>query len=71
MCVTDASGVMTQDSEQSPMGALSLYNLTVSRYKPRRAEAVPDEDPAELMREVLTIEREITAGLEKLLAEVK
>ena len=53
------------------MGALSLYNLTVSRYKPRRAEAVPDEDPAELMREVLTIEREITAGLEKLLAEVK
>ena len=47
------------------------YNLTASRNKPRLAEAVPDEDPAELMREVLAIEREITAGLEKLLAEVK
>ena len=47
------------------------YNLTASRYKPRVAEAVPDEDPAELIREVLAIEREITAGLEKLLDEVK
>ena len=47
------------------------YNLAASRYKPRVAEAVPDEDPAELIREVLTIEREITAGLEKLLEEVK
>ena len=35
-----------------------------------RAETVPDEDPAELIREVLAIEREITAGLEKLLDEV-
>ena len=49
----------------------SLYNLTASRYKPRVAEAVPDEDPAELIREVFAIEREITAGLEKLLDEVK
>jgi type I restriction enzyme M protein len=47
------------------------YNLTASRYKPRVAEAVPDEDPAELIREVLAIEREITAGLEKLLEEVE
>ena len=47
------------------------YNLTASRYKPRVAEAVPDEDPAELIREVLAIEREITAGLEKLLGEVE
>ena len=37
----------------------------------RVAEAVPDEDPAELIREVLAIEREITAGLEKLLGEVE
>ena len=37
----------------------------------RVAEAVPDEDPAELIREVLAIEREITARLEKLLEEVK
>lgn len=47
------------------------YNLTASRYKPRVAEAVPDEDPAELIREVLEIERGITAGLEKLLDEVE
>ena len=47
------------------------YNLTASRYKPRVAEAVPDEDPAELIREVLAIERKITAGLEKLLDEVE
>ena len=46
------------------------YNLTASRYKPRVAETVPDEDPAELIREVLAIEREITAGLEKLLGEM-
>ena len=46
------------------------YNLTASRYKPRVAEAVPDEDPADLIREVLAIEHEITTGLEKLLEEV-
>ena len=47
------------------------YNLAASRYKPRVAEPVPDEDPAELIREVLVIEKEITAGLEKLLSEVE
>ena len=35
------------------------------------SEPVPDEDPAELIREVLAIEREIMAGLEKLLVEVE
>ena len=47
------------------------YNLAASRYKPRVAEPVPDENPAELIREVLAIEREITDGLEKLLTEVE
>ena len=47
------------------------YNLAASRYKPRVAEPVPDEDPGELIREVLAIEREITQGLEKLLEEVE
>ena len=47
------------------------YNLAASRYKPHVAEEVPDEDPAELIREVLAIEREIAAGLEKLLEEVE
>ena len=33
-------------------------------------EKAPDEDPAELIREVLSIEREIESGLEKLLKDV-
>ena len=47
------------------------FNLAALRYKPRIAEEVPDEDPADLIREVLAIELEITAGLEKLLSEVE
>ena len=47
------------------------YNLAASRYKPLIAEEVPDEDPVDLIREVLAIEREITAGLEKLLSELE
>ena len=47
------------------------YNLAASRYKPHVAEPVPDEDPADLIREVLAVEREITMGLEKLLSEVE
>ena len=47
------------------------YNLAAGRYKPQVAENAPEEDPAELIREVLTIEREIVDGLEKLLKEVE
>lgn len=47
------------------------FNLTVSRYKPQIGEKPPDEDPAELIRETLAIEREITDGLEKLLKEIE
>ena len=47
------------------------YNLAASRYKPHVAEKAPDEDPAELICDVLAIEREIAAGLEKLLSEVE
>ncbi len=47
------------------------FNLAAARYKPRVAEAVVEEDPAQLIREVLEQEREIQAGLEKLLAEVE
>jgi hypothetical protein len=35
------------------------------------AEKPPEEDPADLIREVLAIEREISAGLEKLLQEIE
>ena len=45
------------------------YNLAAGRYKPQIAEKAPDEDPAELIRETLAIEREIADGLEKLLQE--
>lgn len=47
------------------------YNLAAGRYKPQIAEKVPDEDPAELIRETLAIEREITEGLERLLGEIE
>jgi hypothetical protein len=35
------------------------------------AAQAPEEDPAELIREVLTLEWEIVEGLEKLLKEVE
>jgi type I restriction enzyme M protein len=47
------------------------FNLAASRYKPRVGEAVPDEDPVKLIRELLAIEREIQGGLEKLLREIE
>lgn len=47
------------------------YNLAAGRYKPQVAETVSEDDPAELIREVLEIEREIAAGLEKLLRDVE
>lgn len=47
------------------------YNLAAGRYKPQVAEAVPEEDPAELILEVLEIEQEITMGLKQLLQEVE
>jgi type I restriction enzyme M protein len=47
------------------------YNLAAGRYKPQIAQKAPDEDPAELIRETLEIEREIANGLEKLLREVE
>ena len=46
------------------------YNLAAGRYKPQIAEKAPDDDPAQLIREILAIERDIAAGLEKLLREV-
>jgi len=47
------------------------YNLAASRYKPLLAERTPEEDPAQLIRETLIIERDIVKGLEKLLREVE
>jgi len=47
------------------------YILAAGRYKPQIAEKAPDEDPAELIRETLAMEREITEGLERLLKEIE
>ncbi|MBL7179437.1 MAG: SAM-dependent DNA methyltransferase [Desulfobacterales bacterium] len=47
------------------------FNLTASHYKPQLGEDVPDDDPSDLIREVIEIEKEITAGLEKLLNDVE
>ena len=51
--------------------AANDYNLAAGRYKPQVAEAAPEEDPSELIQEVLDIERSIVVGLEHLLEEVQ
>ena len=47
------------------------YNVTASRYKPRVAEAVPNEDSSEPITKVPAMAHEITAEFEKLLDEVE
>lgn len=47
------------------------YNLSASRYKPQVSEKPPEDDPADLIRETLKLERQITQGLEKLLADIQ
>ena len=47
------------------------YNLAAARYKPQIAEKASDEDPAQLIRETLTIERDIAKGLDELLRELE
>ncbi|WP_447602898.1 type I restriction-modification system subunit M [Nitrospira sp. Nam80] len=53
------------------MIAENAYDLSAGRYKPQIAEKPPEQDPAQLIRETLAIEREITGGLEKLLKDVE
>jgi type I restriction enzyme M protein len=47
------------------------FNLAASRYKPRVGGQVSDENPAELIGEVLEIERKIVDGLEALLGDLE
>jgi type I restriction enzyme M protein len=47
------------------------FNLTAGRYKPQIGEKISDEDPVDLISEVLGIEKEITAGLKTLLRDVE
>ncbi|MCK4830211.1 N-6 DNA methylase, partial [bacterium] len=46
-------------------------NLAAGIYKPNIAEPPPNDDPVELIREVMATEREISIGLEKLLRNVE
>lgn len=47
------------------------YSLAAGRYKPQISEKPPEEDPVDLIRNTLMIEKEIVEGLEKLLNEVE
>jgi hypothetical protein len=47
------------------------FNLAAGRYKPQVGEKPPEEDPTELIAKTLKLERDIAAGLEKLLHEIK
>lgn len=47
------------------------YTLAAGRYKPQTIENAPQEDPVDLIRETLVMEREIASGLEQLLKEVE
>ena len=46
------------------------YNLAAGPYKPQIAEKAPDDDPAELIKETLTIENDIANVLKKLLRKM-
>jgi type I restriction enzyme M protein len=47
------------------------FNLSAARYKPQVGEKPPEDDPADLIKETLKLEQDITGGLEALLKEVE
>ena len=47
------------------------YNLSAGRFKPQITQKVSDENPVELIKEVIEFENEIKEQLEKLLNELK
>ena len=67
------SGSAIPSSWWAPIALLveSDYGLAAARYKPRVEEALIEEDPAQLVREVLEIERDIQQGLKRLLSDVE
>lgn len=50
--------------------AQNEYNLAAGMYKPRIANAAPDDDPEQLVHQTLEIERAIAQGLEGLLKNI-
>ena len=47
------------------------YNIAAGRYKPQIADKAPNDEPTELIRETLIIEREIIEGLESLRRKIE
>lgn len=47
------------------------YNLAAGRYKPQIEQKPPEEDPAELIKEVLSVEKIICKELDTLLKEIE
>ena len=47
------------------------FNLTAGRYKPQIGKKVPDDDPGDLIRELISMEKEMAAGLKALLKDVE
>ena len=47
------------------------FNLSASSYKPQTSEEVTDEDPADLVRDLLETENKIVVELEKLLKDLE
>lgn len=47
------------------------YSLAAGRYKPHVVKKLADEDPAQLIRQMITIEEDITNGLVDLLKDVE
>ena len=74
----EANSLLPHDSEElccwwvsKQQLVVADFNLGAGQWKPRIAEAISDDDPSQLIEEVLNIEKSILAGLEKLLPEVK
>ena len=42
------------------------FNLAAGRYKPPPPEKAPEEDPQELINEILIVDGDITSGLKPL-----
>lgn len=47
------------------------YNLAVGRYKPQISEKAPEENPTDLIKEVLSLEQDIATGLNVLLQNLE
>lgn len=68
--VTPGAGAPTSWWASRTLLAENEFNLAAARYKPRVVATAVEEDPAQLIRDALSNEREIEEGLKKLLADL-